>query len=216
MNSSLCATPALALVLLAGHAASSQPAKKEAPAPTSVCATCHGALGEGAPASQAPRLAGQSAEYLKKQLDDYASGTRENPIMSNFAKLLNEAQRWDLAIRFSALSSPSVPETTHATPRQLARGHQLAYQGDESRQAQACNSCHGPDGAGVLHAAPYLAGQSAEYLQAALKAFQAGTRQNDAGELMRSVVKRLTDEDIAAVSVYFAHATPTATPSSPR
>jgi cytochrome c553 len=216
VNNSLHVAPALALVLLAGHAASAPPAKKEASAPTSVCASCHGAHGEGAPASQAPRLAGQAAEYLKKQLDDYASGTRENPIMSNFAKPLNEAQRWDIATRFSALSSPSVPETTPATPRQLARGHQLAYQGDESRQAQACNSCHGPDGAGVLQAAPYLAGQSAEYLQVALRAFQLGTRQNDAGELMRSVVKRLTDEDIAAVSVYFAHATPTTTPSSSR
>jgi cytochrome c553 len=86
---------------------------------------------------------------------------------------------------------------------QLARGHQLAFQGDEARRVQACNGCHGPDGVGVLHAAPYLAGQSTEYLAGALKAFQQGTRKNDAGQLMRSVAQRLNDADVAAVAGYF-------------
>jgi cytochrome c553 len=49
-----------------------------------------------------------------------------------------------------------------------------------------------------------LAGQSAEYLASALKAFHEGTRKNDAGELMRSVASRLNEADIAAVSGYFA------------
>jgi cytochrome c553 len=49
-----------------------------------------------------------------------------------------------------------------------------------------------------------LAGQSAEYLASALKAFREGTRKNDAGELMRSVAARLNEADIAAVSGYFA------------
>jgi cytochrome c553 len=60
---------------------------------------------------------------------------------------------------------------------------------------------------GVAYAAPYLAGQSAEYLASALKAFREGTRKNDAGELMRSVAERLNDADIAAVAGYFGSLT---------
>jgi cytochrome c553 len=103
-----------------------------------------------------------------------------------------------------------VPRGAPGTPLnqvQLARGHQLAFQGDEQRRVQACNGCHGPDGIGVLHAAPYLAGQSAEYLASALRAYQQDTRRNDAGELMRSIAKRLNDADVAAVSGYFAAVT---------
>jgi cytochrome c553 len=168
------------------------------------CDACHGAHGEGLAAAHVPRIAGQSAEYLKKQLDDYAQGTRDNPIMTNFAKQLSTAQREKLAQQYSAMHPPIAAQPTSLKPAQLARGHQLAYQGDEQLRVQACNSCHGPDGVGVLHAAPYLAGQSAEFIASSLKAFQDGTRKNDAGELMRSVAKQLKESDIAAVSGYFS------------
>ena len=159
-------------------------------------------------AAHVPRIAGQSAEYLKKQLDDFASGSRDNPIMANFAKALSEAQRQEYAARYATMSAPyAAPSSVSST--QLARGRQLAFQGDEQRQVQACNSCHGPDGSGVLHAAPYLAGQSAEYLVSALKSFQQDTRKNDAGELMRSVAKRLNDADLVAVSGYYGQAVST-------
>jgi cytochrome c553 len=102
------------------------------------------------------------------------------------------------------MSAPAGPPDAKLDASQLARGHRLAYQGDEQLRVQACNSCHGPDGIGVLHAAPYLAGQSADYLASALKSFQQGTRKNDAGELMRSVAKQLTDNDVIAISGYYA------------
>lgn len=179
-------------------------AKSLGAADTSVCAACHGANGEGSVAAHVPRIAGQSAEYLRKQLDDYASGARDNPIMANFAESLSVEQRGQLAKRYAAMSAPRLSEPA-VNPMQLARGHQLAFQGDEQIQVQACNSCHGPDGSGVLNAAPYLAGQSSEYIRSALNAFHAGSRKNDAGELMRSVAGRLADADIAAVAAYFAH-----------
>jgi cytochrome c553 len=169
------------------------------------CEACHGAHGEGVPAAHVPRLTGQSAEYLKKQLDDYADGTRDNPIMRNFARALSEKQRTQYAMRYASMSAPLPPPVTTPNAVSLARGHQLAFQGDEQRRVQACNGCHGPDGVGVLHAAPYLAGQSADYLASALKTFQQGTRKNDAGELMRSVAKQLNDDDVAAVSGYYSN-----------
>jgi cytochrome c553 len=168
------------------------------------CAACHGAHGEGMAAAHVPRIAGQSAEYLQKQLDDYAAGTRDNPIMANFSKALSEPERAKFASLYAAMSAPFAAQATSPSAVHLARGHQLAYQGDEALRVQACDGCHGPDGSGVPHAAPYLAGQSAEYLTSALKSFADGTRKNDAGQLMRSVAARLGDADIAAVSGYFA------------
>jgi cytochrome c553 len=69
---------------------------------------------------------------------------------------------------------------------------------------QACNNCHGPEGSGLPHSAPYLAGQSAEYLANALKSWQQGTRRNDAGKLMVSITDRLQEADIAAIAAYYA------------
>jgi len=183
-------------------AATTAPAGPAAAAPP--CEACHGAHGEGMAAAHVPRLAGQSAGYLLKQLNDYAQGTRDNPIMRNFAKALSEKQRVEFAARYAAMSAPFTAQTTPFNEVQLARGHQLAFQGSEAKRVQACDSCHGPDGVGVDFAAPYLAGQSAEYLASAIKAFQQGTRKNDAGELMRSVAQRLDDADIAAVTGYYA------------
>jgi cytochrome c553 len=194
------ATPAAAAVAKPAAATSAAPAA----AATPPCEACHGVHGEGMAAAHVPRIAGQSADYLQKQLGDYANGTRDNPIMRNFAKALSEQQRAEFAARYAAMSAPYLARAKPQIAVHLARGHQLAYQGDEAKRVQACNNCHGPDGVGVPHAAPYLAGQSAEYLASALKAFQDGTRKNDAGQLMRSVAERLDDADIAAVTGYFA------------
>jgi cytochrome c553 len=200
----------LAVALPLAPAAQTLPPAKPAPAtpgaeaPAAPCEACHGAHGEGMAAAHVPRIAGQSAEYLKKQLDNYADGTRDNPIMSNFAKALSEKQRIKFAMQYASMTAPPSPQPKTLNAVQLARGHQLAFQGDERERVQACNSCHGPDGIGVLHAAPYLAGQSADYIASALKSFQQGTRKNDAGELMRSAAKQLNDADVIAISSYFA------------
>jgi cytochrome c553 len=204
--------PAAALVsiLLAAaapcaRAASAPPAASSAgAAATPPCEACHGTHGEGMEAAHVPRIAGQAADYLKEQLDAYAAGTRDNPIMRNFAKALSEQQRAEFAARYAAMSAPYPPRTKSVDAVGLARGHQLAYQGDEAKRVQACDGCHGPDGVGVAQTAPYLAGQSAEYLASALKSFKDGTRKNDAAEMMRSVAERLDEADIAAVAGYFA------------
>ena len=70
------------------------------------CEACHGSHGEGMAAAHVPRLAGQSAEYLQKQLDDYADGTRDNPVMANFAKALSKPQRARFAALYAAMSAP--------------------------------------------------------------------------------------------------------------
>jgi len=175
-----------------------------APASATVCQGCHGVHGEGNAPAAIPRLAGQSAEYLRKQLEDYASGDRANPVMQNFAKPLTHTDIEALATYFSTANAPSTLIPSTASAAQLDLGRRLARQGSEAQRVQACDSCHGPDGVGVLHAAPYLAGQSAEYLTSALTSFQQRTRKNDPGMLMTSVARQLNASDIAAAAAFFS------------
>jgi cytochrome c553 len=104
-------------------AASPAPAPAAPAAATPPCEACHGAHGEGMEAAHVPRIAGQSADYLQKQLDDYASGARDNPIMANFAKTLSEQQRAKFAARYAAMTAPYLATTQAASAAQLARGH---------------------------------------------------------------------------------------------
>src|SRR6202790_5379691 len=90
------------------------------------CDSCHGANGEGMAAAHVPRIAGQSAEYLKKQLDNYADGTRDSPIMTNFAKALSEKQRIKYAMQYASMPVLQSPQPKTLNAAQLARGHQLA------------------------------------------------------------------------------------------
>jgi len=200
----LLALGASAIVDAAAPAAGPKSVKRPGPAAVVVCQACHGTNGEGAPAAKIPRLAGQSADYLDKQLRDYATGARSNEVMQNFAKPLSESDRAAAAAYFSSLTAPNIAQNLRATDVQIARGHQLAHQGSEPERVQACDNCHGPDGSGVLHSAPYLAGQSAGYLAAELQSWREGNRKNDAGQLMSSVAQRLNDADVSAVSAYFA------------
>ena len=193
-----------AIAEVAPHATGTQTARQGSPpAASAVCQGCHGAHGEGNPAAKIPRLAGQAADYLEKQLRDYASGARSNEVMQNFAKPLSDADRGAVAAYFASLKAPYAKVEPTATEAQLARGHQLDRQGSEAQRVQACSNCHGPDGSGVPHSAPYLAGQSAGYLAAELQWWRQGVRKNDAGKLMSSVAQRLTDQDVAAVSAYY-------------
>jgi cytochrome c553 len=168
---------------------------------TATCQACHGAQGEGNPASGFPRLAGQTADYLDAQLRNYADGRRVSPVMAPVAKTLDAQKRADVAAFYAVRSAPYAAPSTHPTPDQLLRGRLLTRVGDESKQLQACANCHGPDGGGERYAAPYLAGQSATYLANAIREWKAGTRHSGEKQ-MGPVVARLDDQDIAALSAY--------------
>jgi cytochrome c553 len=165
------------------------------------CAACHGAHGEGLPAGGFPRLAGQTAEYLAQQLRDFSNGKRNSPVMTPLAKPLDAQKIADVAAFYSAQSPPWAAATTKPDATQLARGRLLVRTGDESKWLQACANCHGPDGAGEKYATPYLAGQSATYIAAAIREWKSGAR-TSGDALMKPVADRLDDADIAAVAAY--------------
>jgi cytochrome c553 len=169
------------------------------------CAGCHGANGEGT--AQAPRIAGQPAPYIERQLNAYADGKRQHPVMGPIAKSVAPADRDKLAEHYANLQAPRGKPSASAgasAQRGNERAHTLATHGDESRQVQACANCHGPDGNGLAGVNPYLAGLDVNYLTNALQEWKNGTRTTDPSGQMSSIGKALSDADVKALAAYFA------------
>ena len=172
------------------------------------CITCHGAEGEGIDAAGFPRLSGLSADYMMKQLIDFASGSRANPIMQPIATALSAEEAAAVSTMLAARSWPEVERVGRAAAA-TGIGETLALRGAWQRDIPECVACHGPGGMGVGNGFPPLAGQSTQYLSAQLNAWRQGTRKNDPNDLMGHIARKLTDAEIAAVSQYFAGLTGT-------
>lgn len=172
------------------------------------CISCHGTEGEGMAAAGFPRLAGLSADYMKKQLADFASGERANPIMQPIAAALSAEEADVVTTMLAEKPQPEVERIGRAAAAQGV-GETLALRGAWQRNIPECVACHGPSGVGVGKAFPPLAGQSAQYLSAQLNAWRQGTRKNDPNDLMGHIARGLSDDEIKAVSAYFAGLTDT-------
>lgn len=167
-----------------------------------ICATCHGNDGNSQ-IPMNPSLAGQSANYLAKQLQDYKSGARQNATMSAMVGGLSEQDIVDIAAFYAAQSR----RITGAQPGDdaLALGETLYRAGNADISAAACTACHSPSGQGNAPAGfPAIGGQHSEYTLTQLKAFRAGERANDLNGMMRTVVERLTDAELTALANYLA------------
>jgi cytochrome c553 len=167
------------------------------------CVACHGADGLGLAAAGFPRLADLPAGYLRKQLQDFKSGTRNSPVMQPLASALTEEEISAVTQALEAMPAPA-PAPVHRSDLPTDAAQKIALQGAWERQIPACISCHGPAGVGVGEAFPPLAGQSAAYLAAQLNAWRSGTRHNDPNDLMGHVAKSLSAEEVQAVATYFA------------
>jgi cytochrome c553 len=169
------------------------------------CATCHGEAGVPEGTSPYPRLAGQSAEYVAKQLDDYARGVRVNEQMTAIARALNVQQRGQVSRYVTTLKAP---ETALSAAALNERGRQLDEVGDNDQAIPACGNCHGLRGRGEGVMLPPLAGQPRAYLVSQLNAFRTQRRQNDTVEIMEGIASRLSAEDIDALAQYFSSLRP--------
>ena len=163
-----------------------------------ICATCHGAEGNSE-LSMNPKLAGQNATYITKQLMDYKSGVRSNQTMSAMVLNLSEQDMQDI----SAWYSSQQVTLQGADPKFVELGESLYRAGNKELAVAACSACHSPTGRGNAPAGfPSLGGQHAEYTLQQLKDFRAGVRQNDESSMMRIVVERLTDRELEALASY--------------
>ena len=169
-------------------------------AKAAVCGACHGMDGNSADA-QYPKLAGQSEQYIVRQLTDFKSGKRQNPIMMGMAAPLSEQDMHDLGAYFSTKK----PLPGVADQALVEHGEKLYRQGDSSRGIPACMACHSIDGSGNPGAMyPQLSSQHAQYIETQLKAWQNGTSWGDDAhaQIMPAIAKKLDAHDIAAVASY--------------
>ncbi|MFN2348313.1 MAG: cytochrome c [Thioalkalivibrio sp.] len=164
------------------------------------CAACHGADGNSVN-PEWPKLAGQGEPYLYKQLVDYKEGRRENALMiGQVANLSNQDMR-DLAAYYASQSSSA----GSADESMVALGEQVYRGGNTASGVAACIACHGPNGQGNPAAMfPKVAAQHARYSADQLRYFRDSSRANDAGRMMRNIARRMTDEEIEAVSQYMS------------
>jgi cytochrome c553 len=165
------------------------------------CAQCHGFDGISDSTGAFPRIAGQSAFYLAKQMRDFTSGVRMSAVMTPIAKALSQDDIADVAAYYSGVDGPYLPLPA-PDPALVKRGEQLATVGDAAKNLPSCNNCHGPGGAGEPPAIPYLAGQYARYTSFELQMWRSGFRKGSL-EAMELVARQLDDKDSAAVAAYF-------------
>ena len=183
------------------------------------CVACHGEGGNSM-APTFPKLAGQNARYLLKQMkniqcgalspEDQAKQKCAGRTVAAMAGQLDKFGDDDLA-DIAAYFASQTASTGQANKELAAKGEEVYRAGIRSKGVAACSACHSPTGQGNGPAGfPALGGQHAEYISAQLKAFRAAAdglpgRDND-GEtkVMRDVAQSLSDSEIAAVASYIA------------
>jgi cytochrome c553 len=193
---------ALTVFALAGIGSAVQAAgdPEAGKAKSATCAACHGADGNSLVATY-PKLAGQHAGYIAKQLADYKSGARKHAIMSGMAAPLSDQDVQDLA----AFYANQKAQVGTASQESLSLGQKIYRGGNPASRVAACMSCHGPAGSGNGPAQfPALSGQHAQYTADQLNQFKEGARANDPAAMMHTTASRMTSAEVNAVSEYLA------------
>ncbi|QFU08170.1 Cytochrome c4 precursor [Rhodobacteraceae bacterium THAF1] len=184
------------------------PAPEGAPDDLPYCAMCHGVSGlSNNPLI--PRLDIQPQAYLEQTLQAYADGERESGIMHVAATRVSSEALMELAAWFAEQDVAASAETEAADPDLIATGEALATNG--TRDVPACTACHGPKADQPRAASfPRLAGQSETFLAQQLRLWRSGVRGGgDTSNLMTKSAQDLTDDDIAALSAWYATQVPT-------
>ncbi|HWP10543.1 MAG TPA: c-type cytochrome, partial [Ramlibacter sp.] len=162
-----------------------------------VCAACHGANGEGNVAMNAPKLSGQGAWYLERQLKLFkqgARGTHEKDVYGKMMAPMAATLADDAAVANVVAYIATLPDT----PAPATIKGNL----DHGRQRYAtCAACHGTDGRGnAATNAPRIQGMSDWYMATQLKNFKHGVRGGNAqdvyGGQMALIAGMLTDDAV--------------------
>lgn len=165
------------------------------------CVSCHGAAGNST-ITVNPKLAGQHESYIYKQLVDFTTPQRNQPVMTTYAKMLSDADKKNIAAYLGTqLSKPGAAKNKDT----IDLGKKIYRGGIASKQVAACASCHGATGNGIPVQYPRIAGQHQDYTVAQLTLFRstkADARKNSAE--MHTIAARMSDDEIAAVADYIA------------
>jgi cytochrome c553 len=188
------------------------------------CSSCHGENGNNQ-VTTFPKLAQQHSSYLQKQLHAFKDGTRNNPMMSAMALSLTDEDIADISAYYATqkISGNALPvqepvdadENSASTEKKdgkpetitalIAQGSDLYRNGDLKREVSACIACHGPFGEGNKPASfPALKSQHADYLIKSLTDFKTDSRSNNPQNIMHMIAKKMTDQEIRAVSYHIS------------
>ncbi len=189
----------LAAVLAFAGAAHANGDAEAGKALTGTCVACHGEDGNSL-AGAFPNIAGQTEQYLLKQLKEIQNGDRPVAVM---AGMLDNMSEQDLA-NVAAYYAGNERAYGAANPELVELGESIYRTGIKRKNIAACTACHSPTGMGNGPAGfPALAGQWPEYTEQQLKAFRDGVRHNDGDtRMMRGTAEDMSDNEIAAVAAY--------------
>lgn len=171
------------------------------------CSSCHGIHGEAA-APAFPNLAGQSYNYLLKELEDFRSGARKASPMSAMIKTVPKSSHDEnlrnLAAYFATQKAQAGDTGAHPVAKgTLEQGRRIFQEGIRGEQVPACAACHLQNGTGMAPmAVPALAGQNAKYLIVQLDGFASGKRGNSPHHVMQLIAGRLKEKQIHSVAAY--------------
>lgn len=160
------------------------------------CQGCHRKDGSGRVSGAYPRLSGQHATVLMKQMADIRSGRRSNPKMEPFIDdhVLTTFEIADIAVYLQAL--PIALDNGKGPGSGLAKGKQL-YERD-------CAGCHGGQGEGdAAKFYPMVAAQHYRYLLREVQLIRDGDRRNANPDMVR-VIKPYSSGELEAVADYMA------------
>jgi cytochrome c553 len=164
-----------------------------------LCQGCHGEDGNSL-ATPIPKLAGQDAAYIAKQIHNFQTGTRKHRIMSDLATTVNDDDLIDIAAYFS---SRNKMKGDGSAGNKI--GKDLFLNGDASRKIIACVNCHGAAGKGLepnTSTCPVIGGQHKDYLHRQLTNFRSGDRSNSPNGIMNGMTKSLTDAELESLAEY--------------
>ena len=162
----------------------------------STCAACHGVDANGIDALSTPKLRGQHAPYLKRQLAHFRQGVR---FTGRYAQTMGAIAQ-DLTMAQIATVTQYLASLEPGSPSFIADTGSLF-------SGRNCVSCHGEDGrSSAWGVAPSLAGQNPWYVERQLQDFRDGNRGSHKsdlrGRMMRPQAESLSDEQIKALGKY--------------
>jgi cytochrome c553 len=175
---------------------------KSIEAKVAACVGCHGIKGYQASFPEVykvPKIAGQSAKYIVSALTEYKQGSRRHPTMRSVATPLTDRDMADIGAYFESLGKDpdfNLPATADKAPdAQVAALLQKA----------ACVSCHGANFAKPIDPSyPKIAGQHADYLFVALKAYKTDNNPSvgRSNGVMGAIAKQFSNAELKALAGY--------------
>ncbi|NDP41606.1 MAG: c-type cytochrome [Aromatoleum sp.] len=181
------AQPASAAIGAKASSASTDPVQA-GKAMAAGCVACHGEGGVSKTPGT-PSLVGLDPKYLVTAMKAYKGGQRKNDVMKSMLAKATDADLSNIALHY-ALQKPARAQTTVPGDQEAGKS-----------ASAVCAGCHGDQGVSGTPVTPSLAGQNAQYLAAALRAYKDGSRSD---ESMKAFAASLDDGAIKNLSAYYA------------